>query len=245
VSVTVIAAGEHKAEGNPYEPLPEDVRESIQAEMESLRSIFAETVGAGRGDALTAKAALATEAACFLGAAAVENGLADEVADPREAFAEFISEINGRGPSTPSTSTATQETLEMPTENTGTNIPLGQDSNSEPTGSENTQTSPPEGEQPSPPSADTAATERNRIAGILGCEEAEGRRELAESLAFNSSMSVDEAKKHLAAAPKAQPSQSLSQEMGNGEDTDLEGHEPNASEENPVIAAQKKRHSQA
>jgi signal peptide peptidase SppA len=79
VRVTVISAGEHKADGSPYEPLPEGVRAELQDEMEALRLIFAETVSAGRGKSLTTQATLATEAACFLGEQAVATGLADEV----------------------------------------------------------------------------------------------------------------------------------------------------------------------
>ena len=50
----------------------------------------AEAVAAGRGNRLTKEAALATEAACFYGDEAVDAGLADAVARPTEAFAEFV-----------------------------------------------------------------------------------------------------------------------------------------------------------
>lgn len=248
VAVTVIAAGEHKADGNPYEPLPEDVRDALQVEMENLRSIFASTVGEGRGEALTSEAALATQAACLLGEEAVAEGLADEIADPREAFAEFISEINGRGPLTGPTGTAKKETPTMSHAknegNTGGNSVETPSAETPPVTQPDADTNTPNQPAGTGSEPDAAMTERERIAGILGSEEAEGREDLANSLALHSSMSVEEAKRHLAASSKAQPVQTLSQEM-NGDDTDLDGHEPDASAENPVLAAQRARHAAA
>ena len=98
VTVTLIHSGAHKVDGNPYEPLPAPVRDRIQAEIDSIRTLFAETVAAGRGRRLTAEAALATEAECYRGAEAVAAGLADEVSDPASAFAAFTALVNGRGP---------------------------------------------------------------------------------------------------------------------------------------------------
>lgn len=96
VTVTLIHSGAHKIDGNPYEPLPDPVRARIQCEIDGLRNLFAETVGAGRGRRLTAEAALATEAECYRGAEAVATGLADEVSDPATAFAAFTALVNGR-----------------------------------------------------------------------------------------------------------------------------------------------------
>ncbi|AUH32366.1 S49 family peptidase [Paracoccus tegillarcae] len=89
VAVTLIHAGAQKADGNPYAALPEGIRDRLQSELEDLRILFAETVAAGRGARMTRDAALATEAAVFRGAAAIEAGLADAVADPRAAFRAF------------------------------------------------------------------------------------------------------------------------------------------------------------
>lgn len=47
-----------------------------------------------------------------------------------------------------------------------------------------------------------AVAERTRIGGIQNCEEAKGRSALASHLAFNTSMSVDDAKAVMAAAPQ-------------------------------------------
>lgn len=89
IAVTLIHAGAHKVDANPYQPLPEAVHDQMQRELEVVRFLFAETVAAGRGDRLTQVAALATEAAVFRGTEAVAAGLADEVTDPVTAFRAF------------------------------------------------------------------------------------------------------------------------------------------------------------
>ncbi|MGJ8570436.1 MAG: S49 family peptidase [Hoeflea sp.] len=94
VEITILKAGARKADMNPYESLPADVRDTYLAELELLRGKFAGMVGLHRGDRLTMEAAMATEAATYAGEAAVAAGLADAVADPHEALAAFIEEIN-------------------------------------------------------------------------------------------------------------------------------------------------------
>ena len=89
VRVTLIHSGRHKVDGNPYEPLPAEVRGDIQREIDVLRFLFAETVAAGRAGKLDQDAALATEAATYRGADAVTAGLADEVIDDQRGFAAF------------------------------------------------------------------------------------------------------------------------------------------------------------
>lgn len=87
--VTLIHSGRHKVDGNPYQPLPEGVRDDVQREIDVLRFLFAETVAAGRAGRLSQDAALATEAATFRGADAVVAGLADEVTDLARGFSAF------------------------------------------------------------------------------------------------------------------------------------------------------------
>jgi signal peptide peptidase SppA len=89
VRVTLIHSGQHKVDGNPYEPLPKAVRDDIQREIDVLRFLFAETVAAGRAGRLSQEASLATEAATFRGTDAVAAGLADAVTDLARGFAGF------------------------------------------------------------------------------------------------------------------------------------------------------------
>lgn len=95
IAVTLIHAGAHKIDANPYQPLPEAVHDQMQSQLESVRRLFAQTVAEGRGGRLDAAAALATEAAVFRGADAVAAGLADEVVDPVTAFRNFAAQPRG------------------------------------------------------------------------------------------------------------------------------------------------------
>jgi ClpP class serine protease len=99
VAVTLIHAGDHKIDANPYQPLPEAVHDQMQRELEVVRFLFAETVAAGRGDRLSQNAALATEAVVLRGADAIAAGLADELADPVTAFRAFAAASNLTNPS--------------------------------------------------------------------------------------------------------------------------------------------------
>jgi signal peptide peptidase SppA len=119
IAVTLIHAGAHKVDANPYQPLPEAVHDQMQRELEVVRFLFAETVTAGRGDRLTRTAALATEAAVFRGADAIAAGLADDLGDPVTAFRAFAAAPRGTNPTNrkgpqmttkPETSTETVDT---------------------------------------------------------------------------------------------------------------------------------------
>lgn len=113
IAVTLIHAGAHKIDANPYQPLPEAIHDQMQRELEVVRFLFAETVAAGRGDRLTHAAALATEAAVFRGADAIAAGLADDLADPVTAFHAFAAAPRGttspsrKGPQMTTTPTET------------------------------------------------------------------------------------------------------------------------------------------
>lgn len=98
VRVTLIHSGTHKVDGNPYEPLPNAVRDDIQREIDVLRFLFGETVAAGRADRLSQEAALATEAATYRGTDAVAAGLADEVTDLARGFAGFRQMLSSTPP---------------------------------------------------------------------------------------------------------------------------------------------------
>ncbi|NCU20869.1 S49 family peptidase [Candidatus Falkowbacteria bacterium] len=98
VRVTLVHSGRHKVEGNPYEPLPEAVRNDIQREIDVLRFLFAETVAAGRAGRLNQEAALASEAATYRGTDAVAVGLADEVIDLTRGFSAFRQMLSSTPP---------------------------------------------------------------------------------------------------------------------------------------------------
>jgi ClpP class serine protease len=99
--VTILTAGDHKADGNSYGPLPDDVRARILAELEDLRQLFAASVvryRAGATVAPTLDQVLATEARTYDGPAqlgeALKLGLFDAIASPADAFAAFADFVN-------------------------------------------------------------------------------------------------------------------------------------------------------
>ena len=94
LNVTILKAGLHKADANPFEPLPADVATSIMEELDELRVAFATAVGTYRGTRFSFDQAMATEAATYDGLEAVEMGLADATAFPSDAFQAFLSALN-------------------------------------------------------------------------------------------------------------------------------------------------------
>lgn len=93
LSVTILKAGARKADFNAYQPLPPEVLEEALTDMEAMRRDFAATVARFRAGRLSFDAAMATEAKCFRGQAAVEAGLADAVARPSQVLAAFEEEL--------------------------------------------------------------------------------------------------------------------------------------------------------
>lgn len=77
---TIIAVGEHKADGNPFGPLPEGVHASMLANAQTFYDQFIDAVAAGRGQKLTASLARQTQARIFIGQQAIKSGLADRMA---------------------------------------------------------------------------------------------------------------------------------------------------------------------
>lgn len=91
VKVTLIYAGEHKADGNPYEALPKEVRADFQAEIESVYTMFVDRVARYR--ALSADAVRATQSRSYLAGVATGLGLNDVVAPPTEALSAIIASL--------------------------------------------------------------------------------------------------------------------------------------------------------
>lgn len=96
VTPTLIFAGTHKVDGNPFEPLPESVRSDLQAEVDAFYGAFTSAVGKGRGSRLTAKAAAQTEARIFVGPAAVAAGIADRLGTFETVLTDLRQTSSGR-----------------------------------------------------------------------------------------------------------------------------------------------------
>jgi signal peptide peptidase SppA len=91
IKPTFIHAGAHKVDGNPLEPLGDDVKEEWQAEITATYELFLDTVAEGRGSRLSKTRARDTQARTFMGQAAVDAGLADAVGTFEEVLNEAAS----------------------------------------------------------------------------------------------------------------------------------------------------------
>ncbi len=91
IKVTLLTAGEHKADGNPFEKLPVDVAARIRGQLAATRDLFAEKVGHYRGERFTKDDALGTEAQTYYGQEAADVGLVDLIGRPSEMFDRFVS----------------------------------------------------------------------------------------------------------------------------------------------------------
>lgn len=175
VKVTFITFGEHKVDGNPYEALSPEVQKDIQKSVNKSGEAFVSLVAANRN--MDAKKVRDTEARVYRAEEAKDLGLIDTVASSHAAMQVFYDELSG------STSQLQKED-DMSTQ-----------ANTEPG---KTQATAPD---TATLQADARKAERARVAGITGSEEAKGRSTLANHLAMNTEMSVDDAKAILAASP--------------------------------------------
>ena len=100
ISPTLIFAGAHKVDGNPFEPLSDTVQQDLQAGVDAFYEAFLKTVAAGRGNRMTVAMARATEARTMIGQAAVDVGLADRVGTFESVLSD-LSRAAGRTPSSP------------------------------------------------------------------------------------------------------------------------------------------------
>lgn len=84
---TAISAGDLKNDLSPHEPINKAAMNRLQTEVDRLYGLFVDHVAAMRG--LDVKAIRATEAGLYFGPDAVRSGLADALASPDQAVAEF------------------------------------------------------------------------------------------------------------------------------------------------------------
>lgn len=91
--VTVIHGGARKVDGNPFEQLPEAVRDRIQADIDGLYDRFTALVATNRG--MTQQAVKATQAGVFDTEQAIALGLADEIMPARKVLPELNRSLRG------------------------------------------------------------------------------------------------------------------------------------------------------
>jgi signal peptide peptidase SppA len=187
INITFIHSGDHKVDGNPYEKLDPAVKKDIQAGVDKSRAKFVSLVARNLG--LDEKVVYDTEARTYRADDALKLGLVHAIAVPSAALQTLIDEDSENDDS--DVQLSKKETTMDPTQ--GNNTPAaGQ---------------PAASVQPAPAAnagtVDQAAVqkaERDRVQGILNCEEAAGKSKMANHLAFNTNMSVADAKAMLAVA---------------------------------------------
>lgn len=89
--VTFITYGDAKADGHPEIPLSSEAMARFQLEINTMGELFVATVARNRN--IPAKSVRETEAATYLGADGVSQGLADAVMAPDAAFRALLAEI--------------------------------------------------------------------------------------------------------------------------------------------------------
>lgn len=192
VDITYIHFGDHKVDGNPYEKLSAEVKADIQKSVDQSGAKFVALVARNRK--IEAKVVIDTQARCYRAEDAKSLGLIDTIATPSQAMQVFFDELSG--------SNSNQDEQEDEMSANATNEPGATDQAATHAAALS--------------AAATAAktAERTRMAGIQGCEEAKGREALANHIAMNTDMSVDDAKKMLAAAPLAAAASAESGDKG-------------------------------
>lgn len=180
IKPTLIFAGDHKVDGNPFEPLPKDVRAELQHEVSSFYDQFVETVALGRR--MDPKAVRETQARMFKGSDALDAGLADEVGSFESALADLSPARMGRQKGV---TMENKGAAPAATANAADGIARADHDHAVTTAS----------------SAAGAASQA-RIKAILTAKEAAGRGTLAQHLALETEMSAEASIALLAKAPK-------------------------------------------
>ncbi len=183
IKPTLIHAGAHKVDGNPYEPLSKGVKTDLQAEVDKFYDLFVATVAKGR-KAMDEKAIRATEARTFLGAEAKQLGLVDDVGSFEDVLSDLSTAAKSRFP------TAQPRGTKMSESSNGPAFVQADIDAARAAGHASGLTA-------------GASAERARIAAILGCEAAKGRDALAAYYAFETDDSAEKAGAALAKAPAA------------------------------------------
>lgn len=212
---TLIYAGSHKVDGNPFGPLPDSVRELYQAQIDEVYGIFVDTVARNRK--MTADAVRQTEALVYRGEHAVEAGFADRVTTARDALQEFSKKLQSRRFTGMKIAAGvlkqilkaqgkTDEEvakLELPADD-ATEVEIDDVKLSAGT---------PEPATPAPTPAPEVSSERDRISKIMNSEHAKDRPALARTLALDTEMTVEQAEKVMQASAKEAAADPLSAAM--------------------------------
>jgi signal peptide peptidase SppA len=178
LKVTLVFESEHKADGNSFESLPASVRADTQKRIGKAYNSFVGVVAENLG--IDEKVIRDTKSRTYMADEALSLGLIHAIASPSQAAQAFFDELSG-------STTNLRNGANM---TTATNEPGADQKVTQATATA---------------AAEARTAERARLSGILGCAESKGRETLANHLAMNTEMSVENATKVLAAAPSGEP----------------------------------------
>ncbi len=212
ISVSHIFAGEHKVDGNPYQPLPDAVRAHLQADIEGLYQMFVSAVAQHRG--MAEQAVRDTRAAVYRGGAAVAARLADRIGTADAVVAELASRRARSYPAGPGLSSqpsgasmtqATNSTAAAPA--APANAAAAGAATTAAAGAESAAASAAAGAPAVQANLDQAraegaAGERARVAAILGHANAAANPAITQQC-ISTGLSAEQAKGFLDAAPAA------------------------------------------
>lgn len=184
------------------DPATDDGRAKLQVLVDSLADVFIDKVARNRGVSREAVLENFGRGGVFVGRAAVEAGLADRIGSFEGVISELQSRASGTVVAIAAAGSTNNQEVQMDNSNGApaavnqpVNLTADQVVAQHP---EAAQAIRAEGER------EGRAAERERIRAILGAEEADGRAELAQHLAFETDMAADAAVAMLAKAPKAE-----------------------------------------
>lgn len=200
VKPTLIHAGAHKVDGNPYQPLTESVRADLQAEVDQFYSLFVSGVAQGRKGRMTEKAIRGTEARTYIGQAAVDAGLVDAIGSFESVLADLSKSGTARNSNPKRMSMSDEKTFSQAELDAAVNAAVAS-AKAEAEAATKAVAAAHEAAL-TEARAEGAKAERERINGIVNSEEAKGRSATALHFAMNTDMSADAAKAALAGVPK-------------------------------------------
>lgn len=187
VKVTLIVAGERKAEGTSLKPLTAKARARFQEDVDACRDVFVTYVAKGRD--LSEEDVRATEAACYRADEALSLGLVDQISPAIEAVNKFMIDASEQcdDPNDPPEPEENDMPPVVKTETTAEDQAARDAAVQQANAEGNRQ---------------GAQAERDRIRAIMSHPEAVGRQTLAAKLAYDMDLSVEASATILAAAAK-------------------------------------------
>lgn len=183
IKPTLIYAGKHKVDGNPFGPLSDAVQADLNAEVMQFYDQFVALVDRGRSS-MSVESIRATEARTYIGQEAINRGLADRIATLEDVISEKSQQAHGAA-------------------NKRNGIAMSKPNDAAPQAENAGITSEAHASAIAAARAEGFAAGTQRCAAILRSEEAQGRMTQAMAFAFDTNIGADSAVKVLAAAPKA------------------------------------------